>query len=153
MSLLMSVMTVFFTGCSVTAETSPKAETHTWNPNNISWKKLHDIIIPELIWPRKQSVMRSISLSKPVWILIERIPDGTTWLELYAEALKQNIQWDPIWAAHSSHDSNCGSSFHLYVGSLKLVCDATGMKFYVRGYWVWIVPLVDPISPNNDKGK
>ena len=118
-------------------------------------KKLHDIIIPELKFGPPETISDAIDFFKQASMDFDRkeIPmeqRGLSFMLKLSSKTYNEIPYGPLIAptiptveAHSI----------CMWDALKLVCDATGMKFYVRGYWVWIVPLVDPISPNNDKGK
>lgn len=161
MGLLMSLMTVLYAGCSFTAETSPKAEENTYMASEqFILKKLHEIIIPELKFGPPETINDAVDFFKQAsrdfdrkeipleqrglsFILklssktYDEISDGET--DPVSKEVKRIAPTIPTVEAHS---------ISLW-DALKLVCDATGMKFYVRGYWVWIVPLVEPIPPKD----
>ena len=156
MSLLMSLMTVLYAGCSFTEETSPKAEENTYIASEqYILKKLHDIIIPELKFGPPETIIDAVGFFKQASRDFDRkeIPmeqRGLSFMLKLSNKAYNEVPDGPLIAptiptveAHSI----------CMWDALKLVCDATGMKFYVRGYWVWIVPLVEPNPPNNYKGK
>jgi len=135
---------ILCTGCSIKEHApTPIEKTPYFASEEKIIRKLHEIVIPELVLRPPATIIDAVDFFKQVSrdFDSQKIPLEQRGLSFILKLPKKmaNEEADmiptiPPVVAHSI----------CMWDALELVCNATNMKFYVREYWVWIIPADAP---------